>query len=165
MSSGKNPSAKRFHPRRASFTWLEFTTLTYEIETSWTRVGVCVLKPGKKPAAPTGRRGSSASCLQNSSARSAVVGVEVLINLGNHAVHPVEEPGGSGNVIGGAARRVAGSARNIRSRPRIQRQQGRYSQGLPCPPPETMLASVAAITAGSGTQLVPAWAPFSRCPS
>src|SRR5947209_1132765 len=51
LSSGKNPSAKRFHPRRASFTSEAFTTFTYDSETSCTRVGVTVLKPGKSPPA------------------------------------------------------------------------------------------------------------------
>src|SRR5581483_1117799 len=49
-SCGKNPSANRFHPKRASFTWFELTTFTYESETNCTRVGVTVLKPGRMPA-------------------------------------------------------------------------------------------------------------------
>src|SRR5580692_7632550 len=48
-SCGKNPSAKRFHPNRASFTFVGEITRTYEIATSCTRVGVYVLKPGKIP--------------------------------------------------------------------------------------------------------------------
>src|SRR5690349_6610496 len=51
LSSGKNPSTNRFQPSRASFTWFAFTTFTYESETSCTRVGVTVLKPGKRPPA------------------------------------------------------------------------------------------------------------------
>src|SRR5207245_7281080 len=43
-SSGKKPSAKRFQPTRASFTMVGEITVTKEIETSWTRVGVTVLR-------------------------------------------------------------------------------------------------------------------------
>src|ERR1700687_512498 len=50
-SSGKTPSTNRFHPKRASFTWLALTTFTYESETNCTRVGVVVLKPGRSPQA------------------------------------------------------------------------------------------------------------------
>src|SRR5580692_7326714 len=39
-SCGKNTSAKRFQPSRASFTLVGESTLTYEIETSCTLVGV-----------------------------------------------------------------------------------------------------------------------------
>src|SRR5438270_9609515 len=49
-SSGKNPSAKRFQPRRASFKDVPII-LTYDSETSCTRVGVMVLKPGSNPPA------------------------------------------------------------------------------------------------------------------
>src|SRR5271156_5060737 len=48
-SCGKNPSAKRFQPSRASFTLVGESTLTYEIETSCTLVGVNVLNPGSTP--------------------------------------------------------------------------------------------------------------------
>src|SRR5664279_190029 len=51
LSWGKNPSTNRFQPKRASFTWDEFTILTYDSDTSWTVVGVVVLKPGSKPPA------------------------------------------------------------------------------------------------------------------
>src|SRR5205085_2767094 len=51
LSWGKNPSTKRFHPRRAAFTWLELTTFTQDRETSCTRVGVVVLNPGSRPPA------------------------------------------------------------------------------------------------------------------
>ena len=51
LSSGKNPSAKRFQPKRASFTCDEFTTFTHDSETNCTRVGVTVLKPGSRPPA------------------------------------------------------------------------------------------------------------------
>src|SRR5262245_61316091 len=51
LSSGKNPSTKRFQPRRVSLTWLELTTFTNESETNCTRVGVTVLKPGNSPPA------------------------------------------------------------------------------------------------------------------
>src|SRR5579863_29350 len=50
-SCGKKPSANRFQPSRASFTWDEFTTLTYDRDTNCTRVGVVVLKPGSNPPA------------------------------------------------------------------------------------------------------------------
>src|SRR5580692_1666545 len=39
-SCGKKPSAKRFQPRRASLTLVGESTLTHEIETSCTLVGV-----------------------------------------------------------------------------------------------------------------------------
>src|SRR5277367_5977118 len=42
-SWGKNPSAKRFQPARASVSTEGETVVTYEIETSCTRVGVAVL--------------------------------------------------------------------------------------------------------------------------
>jgi hypothetical protein len=42
-SSGKNPSANRFHPSRASFTTVGVSVATSEIDTSCTRVGVNVL--------------------------------------------------------------------------------------------------------------------------
>src|SRR5580704_3094302 len=45
-SCGKKPSANRFQPSRASFTLVGESTLTYEIETSCTLVGVNVLNPG-----------------------------------------------------------------------------------------------------------------------
>src|ERR1700680_2199902 len=49
--SGTNASTKRFHPKRISFTWLAFTTFTYERDISCTRVGVTVLNPGNSPPA------------------------------------------------------------------------------------------------------------------
>src|SRR5438128_11471930 len=51
LSSGKKLSTHRCHPRRASFTWWAFPTLTYDSDTNCTRVGVTVLKPGRSPPA------------------------------------------------------------------------------------------------------------------
>src|ERR1039457_3224959 len=51
LSCGKNPSAKRFHPKRASLTSAELTIFTHDRATNCTRVGVTVLNPGSTPPA------------------------------------------------------------------------------------------------------------------
>src|ERR1700693_3617727 len=58
LSCGKKPSAKRFQPYRNSFTLVGESTLTKEMETSCTRVGVTVSYPRNPPPAALRARGN-----------------------------------------------------------------------------------------------------------
>ena len=128
-----------------------------------------MLKPGSKPTGQLREGKALVAVAKVVAPGQHVVRIEVVIDLADEAVHAVEEAVEAREIVALLDNQLF--AGRLLSLPAIfgvghgLRANNAVVTGLTESARSSNLASVAAITAGSGTQVVPACAPFSRWPS